>query len=512
MGQISRRHFLKLLLGASLTPMVKIYWPQAGLDPGHLAAGDVPPNILVIVFDTLSARHMSLYGYERQTTPNLDRFAARATVFHNHHVSGNFTSPATGSILTGTYPWSHRAFHIHGTVDDSSVDKNIFALLPGTYHKVAYTHNLLVTSLLHQFDDALDLLKPTRELCLDDGQFADLLFSDDYSVAFWSEWLYLRGGRTPPGSLFLSMANRGRVALQKRQITQEYGRLFPRGIPNLHSLFFVLEDAVDWIRDEVTKLPTPFFGYFHLLPPHEPYTPRRDFIDVFKDGWKPMEKAAEIGSQGHSQNFLNEQRRLYDEYLAYTDSEFGRLYDALDQAGVLDNTYMVLTSDHGELFERGIRGHVTPTLYEPLLHVPLVVSRPGQHMRVDVLQPTSCVDLLPTFLHMTGQPTPSWCEGRVLPTFIHDESDLERSIFALEAKSNPKYAAIDKATVAVIRDNYKLIHYTGYGHIADSYELYDLANDPEELEDIFAHETSVAAALQGELMHKLDEVNDQFRR
>jgi arylsulfatase A-like enzyme len=129
-----------------------------------------------------------------------------------------------------------------------------------------------------------------------------------------------------------------------------------------------------------------------------------------------------------------------------------------------------------------------------------------------VLQPTSCVDLLPTFLHMTGQPTPSWCEGRVLPTFIHDESDLERSIFALEAKSNPKYAAIDKATVAVIRDNYKLIHYTGYGHIADSYELYDLANDPEELEDIFAHETSVAAALQGELMHKLDEVNDQFRR
>jgi arylsulfatase A-like enzyme len=512
MGQISRRHFLKLLLGTSLLPLIKISWPRYGYDTNQPATGETPPNVLVLVFDTLSARHMSLYGYQRNTTPNLNRFAARATVFHNYHVSGNFTSPTTASILTGTYPWSHRAFHLHATVDEKSTEKNVFGLLPGYYYKVAYTHNLLVTSLLHQFDDAIDLFKPTRELCLADGQFADLLFSDDYSVAFWSEWLYLRGGGAPPGSLFLSMANRGRVASQKRRINQQYGRLFPRGIPNLHSLHFILEDAINWIRDEVTSMPTPFFGYFHLLPPHEPYTTRRDFIDVFKDGWTPVEKPAGFASQRNSQDFLNEQRRWYDEYLAYTDSEFGRLYDALEHAGVLDNTYLVITSDHGELFERGIRGHVTPTLYEPLLHVPLVVSSPGQERRVDVLQHASCVDLMPTFLHLTGQAIPSWCEGRVLPAFGGDEPHPKRSIYAMEAKSNPKYEVLDNATVAIIQDNYKLIYYTGYGDKTNSYELYDLANDPEEMEDLFTRESSVGAALNDELMHKLDEVNTQFRQ
>ncbi|MCP4423351.1 MAG: sulfatase-like hydrolase/transferase [Chloroflexi bacterium] len=507
MTRLSRRSFLKLL---PALPFYKVAWPY--LEPA--IAGNrqdsTAPNILFLVFDTLTAKHVSLHGYDRNTTPNLARFAERATVFHQHRTTANFTSPATASIFTGTNPWTHRAFHLHGVVDERFAKLNIFSLLPDNYYKVAYTHNLLVTSLLHQFGGDLDLFKKTRDLCLSDSQWADQAFPDDYSVAFWAEWLFLRGGKTPPSSLFLSLADRGRRFATKRELNHALGELFPRGIPNLHSLFFILEDAVDWIQEQVKTMPKPFFGYFHLLPPHEPYNTRRDFIDVFKDGWQPVEKELHFSSEKHPHKFLNRQRREYDEFLAYTDAEFGRLYDALEEDGRLDNTYFVVTSDHGELFERGIRGHVTMTLYDPLLHVPLLISKPGQRERVDVHTPTSGVDLLPTFLQATGQPIPDWCEGEPLPTFGDAPPREDRSIFALEAKSNPKQGALTKHTAVIVKNPYKLIQYTGYPNHPDHSEMYNLADDPEELHNLFAADNPVAVELQDELNKKIQKINEPY--
>ncbi|MCB8968172.1 MAG: sulfatase-like hydrolase/transferase [Ardenticatenaceae bacterium] len=511
MTNLSRRDFLKFLPAASL-PLMKVSWPYIASALKTQQPDPSRPNICVLVFDTLSAKHVSLYGYDRETTPNIARIADRATVFHNHRAGANFTSPGTASLLTGTYSWSHRAFHLHGLVEERFTEQNMFSLLPDDYYKAAYTHNLLVMSLLHQFRGDLDLFKKTRELCLADLQFADRLFFQDYSPAFWSEWLFLRGGETPPASLFLSMVDKGRRFASKRQITQGYADLFPRGIPNLHSLFFVLEDAINWLEEQVKSLPQPFFGYFHLLPPHEPYTTRRDFVDIFVgDGLKPPDKGDHFASQGNNQTYLNNQRREYDEYLAYADAELGILFDSLEASGALDNTYFVLTSDHGEMFERGIRGHVTTTLFDPLLHVPLLIVKPGQQTREDVYTNTSCVDLLPTFLHLTGQPIPDWAEGQVLPTFAAAEPAQDRSIFALEAKSNPKQAPLHKATATLIKDDYKLIYYTGLAK-GDVYELYHVADDAEELTNLYETKPAIAADLQAELAQKLDEVNEPYQR
>ncbi|MEZ4646245.1 MAG: sulfatase-like hydrolase/transferase, partial [Chloroflexota bacterium] len=180
-------------------------------------------------------------------------------------------------------------------------------------------------------------------------------------------------------------------------------------------------------------------------------------------------------------------------------------------SGALDNTYFVLTSDHGEMFERGIRGHVTTTLFDPLLHVPLLIVKPGQQTREDVYTNTSCVDLLPTFLHLTGQPIPDWAEGQVLPTFAAAEPAPDRSIFALEAKSNPKQAPLHNATATLIKDDYKLIYYTGLAK-GDVYELYHVADDAEELTNLYETKPAIAADLQAELAQKLDEVNEPYQR
>jgi glucan phosphoethanolaminetransferase (alkaline phosphatase superfamily) len=108
----SRRDVLKL---AALAPLLGAA-PYVVRGASQNAAPPNRPNVLVIVFDTLSAKHLSLYGYPRETAPNLTRFAERATVFHRHYAGGNFTSPGTSSLLTGSYPWTQRGFNFQGTV------------------------------------------------------------------------------------------------------------------------------------------------------------------------------------------------------------------------------------------------------------------------------------------------------------------------------------------------------------------------------------------------------------
>ncbi|HVN15826.1 MAG TPA: sulfatase-like hydrolase/transferase, partial [Anaerolineales bacterium] len=110
-SKFNRRDFLKL---AGLTPLS---FTAPRLIKGALPTGQ--KNVLVVVFDAFTASNMSLYGYPRQTTPNLTRLAERAIVYHNHYAGGNFTTPGTASLLTGTLPWTHRAFTLNTMVDVS---------------------------------------------------------------------------------------------------------------------------------------------------------------------------------------------------------------------------------------------------------------------------------------------------------------------------------------------------------------------------------------------------------
>jgi arylsulfatase len=215
-------------------------------------------------------------------------------------------------------------------------------------------------------------------------------------------------------------------------------------------------------------------------------------------------------SHDKSEEFLNEQRRFYDEYIAFVDAEFGRFVDFLDRSGVLEDTYFIVTSDHGQLFEREIHGHVTSTLYEPLIHIPLLISKPGQKEREDVLTPTSSVDLLPTLAHIAGKPFPDWCEGQILPTFHQTNPESGRSIYTVEAKMNPKSTSLKVGTVSIMKDRYKLVHYFGYEAKKDDYEFYDLENDPEELEDLYPSRGKLATELKAELLAKLYDVNRAF--
>ncbi len=162
---INRNEFLKLagasFLGLLLPPSKSA--PMTGLNAETQGANppkrdqeiNPQPNVLIIVLDALSALHLQEHGYPRDTMPNLSKFLDNAVVFHQHYTAGNFTSPGTGSLLTGTLPWTHRAINHNGRVLDQFINRNIFSAF-SDYYRISYTHNSLVNSLFRQFSPGID--------------------------------------------------------------------------------------------------------------------------------------------------------------------------------------------------------------------------------------------------------------------------------------------------------------------------------------------------------------------
>jgi arylsulfatase A-like enzyme len=505
--ELSRQEILKL---SSILPLSRLL-PQWIAIPGEPNPNPDAANIIVILFDALSALHLPLYGYSRDTAPNLSRLAESSTVFHNHFSGGNFTTPGTASLLTGNYPFIHRAFKLNRKTIPEFDTRNIFSEF-SDYTRVAYTHNFYAGSLLNQFKEAININKPREELVLNNLAVVSKLFPNDNDIAQLS-WVRInkREINRYSGSLFLSKFD----ARLKERIIAPYEKQFPRGVPETPSgEYYVLKQAIDWIAEQLAQLPQPFLGYFHLMPPHFPYNTSREFISVFaKDGFKPPTKPRNVFSKKYKQPKLNLMRQQYDEFILYCDQAFSELYKMLEAKGLLENTWLVFTSDHGEMFERGIHSHVTQTLYNPIVHIPLVIQSPGQQTRTDVYFPTSAIDVLPTLLHVTGKTIPSWCPGEILPPYRSEPVDPERSLFALEAKFNDAYKPITKASIMNIKWPYKIVEYRGYDEMKNTplkYDMFDLEEDPEELNDIFSPDDPLARQMIEEIDQQITEADKPY--
>ncbi len=503
---MERRDFLKHLALLPIKPLLD------RVTRSDLCQEQSRPNIIILLFDTLSARHMSLYGYHRETTPNLSRFARRAVVYHNHYSPANFTTPGTASLLTGAYPWTHRAFNAAGRMDEAFERKTLFDLLSSSYNRVAFPQTVYAYVLLNQIRESIDVYLGPQTFGLFDDMFYTQFLSGDEEISFRAleELLFQNNGM--PGSPFLALVNEIKTLISMRSNQRELEELYPRGIPYLrhYRAYFLVEDVLRGATALLNEACQPLLAYLHLFPPHGPYLPRTEFIDVFDDDWKPVTKPPHFFSLGHSEENLDKEHTWYDEYIAHVDAEFGRMYDSLQSNGLLHNSYVVITSDHGELFERGVLGHDTELLYDPVIHVPLIISAPQQEYRKDVHTLTSGVDLLPTLLHLTGQSVPDWIEGQLLPE-LGGERDKDRTVFAVEAKRNGMKRPLTQATVAMITGTHKLIHYFGYPGYENEYELYNLENDPEELENLYPSAGPIATDMQSQLRQKLQEVNRPYR-
>ena len=515
--KISRREFIKLARDMFLLSVPGLGYLAKNLPP------DLPdkfPNVLLLVFDALSARDMSLFGYPRQTTPNLEAFANKATVYHRHHAAGSFTTSGVASILTSVYPWMHRALHIHGTPMLEFSNQNIFSALQARYHTFAFTHNPLVEILLNCFNNHIDQLERASEHGIFFDSWMEKLPNEDFAAAYEAEMALFRNNHVfPSGSLFLSTVDGLRRKLVENNLLKANQVEYPYGLPVILGrdlvgfIYFKLEDTFDWLIQQMKSTSQPYFGYVHVMPPHDPFRPRREFVGQFKDGWEPVTKPKHWSAGAASDEETNNLRRQYDEFILYTDAEFGRFISRLEQNGALDNTILVVTSDHGEMFERGLHYHQMPTLYEPHVHIPLLIHMPGQQQRQDIYTNTSAVDLLPTLCKLSGMELPSWSEGQVLPGMgFSQEASADRSTFCMDAKENPKTQPLRKASFAIYRQSYKLTLMQGYPQAADSWEMYDLENDPEEMNNLYSPSNAVASELKAELQARIEQSDQPYQK
>jgi arylsulfatase A-like enzyme len=509
MSKLSRREFIRLLPAVSASLACTSLRPALA---SSLEEATTRPNIIILVLDAMSARNLSLYGYRRETTPHIARLAERATVYHAHYAAGNFTTPGTASILTGMYPWHHRAINVRGPIRRSLLNKHLFALVGPEYVRTAFTQNMLADVFLRQARPHLELHLPLTTFHLNNQpSLVSENFRSDPLIPFYAfdnSIVYY----SVLSTMFLNFWNISTWKDLKQYALAADG--YPYGTPFNTYNYFHNDIVYQGVKDLVLKLAAqnkPFLTYLHLFSPHDPYAPRKEFVDIFPELDIPRKPEHPLSAMKKKFTALLQDRKHYDEFIANIDAEVGLLINALDQAGILSNTYLFILADHGELSERGEQGHLNPLLYDPILHIPLLVFAPGQKSRRDVFTPTSNVDVLPTILEILGKDLPPAMDGRVLPGF-GGEHQAGRSIFSIEAKRNSAMAPLTWASISIIKDRKKLIYYMGYPGFDDTFELYDLQDDMEESDNLFKKDIVSASLMKEELLDALAASNASLRR
>ena len=511
MDNFSRRDFLKLMgLSATGAGLARLAPPHA-----QPRSGSDKPNVILLVLDAMTARNLSVYGYPRPTTPNLERFAQRATVFHSHFSAGNFTSPGTASLLTGLLPWNHRALSRRSLVRRDLVKSSIFHSVGSDYFTLGYCQNLWADLFLRQFKSGLDLhVAPSAFSYKPQTVLASHHLPNDSVMAYYVFDEFLLSTHQVmnpyPGSALLGYLDYsfGRSQRENRAGYEDY----PYGLPSNSYYFYRHPEVFAGLTDLVTKTSAqanPWFGYFHLYSPHGPYRARQQFVGTMP----PIQleyKKRHILAAGHlTKEVILFARDQYDEFIADLDFELGKFFDNLKQAGILDNSYVIITSDHGEVFERGETGHGSPLLYDPVVRIPLMIAAPGQAERRDVFTPTSSTDLLPTLARLTGGTPPAETDGQLLPGFGGEGSD-QRAVFSVVAKEDASFHPIRSGTVSMIKGKWKLIYYTGYEKYPDQFELYDLEHDLEEKHNLLEGNPSAAPKLKAELLAAFEKANARY--
>ncbi len=403
-------------------------------------------NMLLITFDALCAEDMSLYGYALPTTPNIDAFARKATVFKNFYSASTFTTPSIATMLTGTYPSENRVYQQTGRVQPGDVKKSLpHAMRAAGYSTGAFVSNplayYLAESLKSEFDflpeptfqpgGAQHLWEATRPLHQDSGIGSRRDEYDDFSGAY--DFL----GRMPSDLIF---------------------RFRPVA-------------SFEHAREMLAKLPDGFFLWVHLITPHYPYLP--DAADQgrfhhddqprteqdFTQPWLPPYVPKQPHYDRNQQSQVDELRLIYDEFIATADRAFGAFMADLENGGRLRDTTVIVSADHGESFAGGVYGHESAYMTRPVLHIPLIIRTPDQQTSRAVAFTADQTALAPTILELAGQPKPDSMRGQSLVQWLNSDrqGEGEGLAFCQHLENNSIFKPLQHGTVGVIDGQYQYV-------------------------------------------------------
>ncbi|MHC4217435.1 MAG: sulfatase [Planctomycetota bacterium] len=387
-------------------------------------------NVVLISIDTLRADHLGGYGYGPPTSPQFDQLCAQSVVFENAFAQAPSTLPSHASMFTSLLPSHHGAMWSTRT---PLSDK--------------------VTTL------------------------AEILQARGYRTAGF------HGGGQVSGELGLGQGF--------DHYTEVRGRFRK-----------TVSAAVQWLDQ---RPPGPFFLFLHTYEVHLPYGPPPRVLELFEEGYAgnlpdkitarqcrringSEDPPLEIGDAD-----LDHIVAAYDAEIRSMDGALGRLVTSLADGGLLEDALVIFTSDHGEEFdEHGLVGMHSHTLYDELLHVPLVVKLPGgTHAGRRVRTLVRSIDLAPTVLDVLGlPPQPCFAGMTVMP--LIESAGLSRVVVSqMDKKYDPPISALRTAEWKLYEDRlfWRVYHA----------RLFDLRTDPGEQRNVLASNFSVAGELADRL-------------
>lgn len=415
-------------------------------------------NIVLVVVDTLRADHLGCYGYERATTPHVDRLAEEGILFTSAYPSDVPTQPSYSAMFTG------RRGICTGVVSHSE------------------SETLLDTS----------------------GWFPQILAEKGYETAVVSTLYFMKRWFARGFKSYLNPVAGFPQLIQKVTADQ------------------INQMAIPWLKENYKR---DFFLFLHYWDPHMPYIPPEKYENLYYHGNKS-------DPHNHSLDNLKNQpvypfmKRLldtiapcitdieyviaqYDAEITYTDEKIGKIIDVLKELDILDDTLIIFTSDHGEsLGEHNIYfDHAS--VYEPTVHVPLILRHPSfsPGERIEAL--VQLIDIAPTIFEFLDLDIPEFLEGRSLLPLIKGEVDEQYREICINQ-------GVWQAARAVRDERFKFIKFIDRDlWPGPTRELFDLQKDPKELNNISEQRKDIADEMELKLvrweMEKLGKEPDPLR-
>lgn len=446
------------------------------------------PNIIFIIVDALRTRNLGCYGYHKKTSPNIDELAKTGILFENAFSCFNATDPSFTSIMTGRYPMSHGIIH-HGVIPEEE--------------RVEYYRR--------ENKNLAEILK----------------FNGYYTAALsWLERWHKKG--------FDYYAYYGNIEFTKiKKLTKKFLNLLPKTAKKNITGFLmgkvhkfriidaknITKHAINIIEDKLDKN-EPFFLLLHYMDTHLPYsspysykhfledTPNNEKIENILKKIKNPKWKKFLEQNLKNFNTTDEVIAKYDSAISFIDENIGVVLKFLEEKNGLENTIILITSDHGESLTEHNIYFSHHCLYDELIHIPLIFYYPKKFKGKRISSFVQHVDITPTLLDMLGIDKRFNFDGRTLiPLIKGNEKHMRHAIFAEESGGYRKRAirtekwkyirevegqAISGFETEEIKNKPRgMCRYCGFAH-AEKEELYDINNDLNEVLNIVKQKPKVA--------------------
>ena len=338
---------------------------------GGISGNSELPNILILSSDGINDRNTSAFGYERDTTPFIKALKDKTLVSTNHFSNSAYTGASVISLMTGKLPATTHVIY----QPDGLRGVDAYEHLPGILKKLGYRNadisvryyaDTLDMNLLDGFDDANGRGRNINHLY----QVYEPVFS-----AYSAQGVFLR-------QILDRLYGRLLHILGVQDLEDAYA-LVTREV-NLRKTVAIDDERIAQLYDFIDRPGQPFFLHIHLLGTHGPrFTPKQ-----------PRYSAGQTQNRNHMRDFYDDAIRDFDQYVEDT-------YALLEEKGLLDNTLVVINSDHSR----------NPNVGLP---IPLLIDFPGDKHIGTIKENTQRIDLAPTILDFIGADIPDWMEGTSL--------------------------------------------------------------------------------------------------